>query len=499
MNKELIQSLVKKKWYVQGIAAVPVFVFAASISGIKACKKTLGYGYSKFIYDFQEDYLELYYSREDLHYMCDEFMKRYKKDKNYLNWLDEKSNEEKKPFFKYMKEHLNSLSRLDDTVLLDHYKKFANMFYFAFGASHLVEGISLTTDVVFKDLLLKSLQKIGKADKFTQYFTELTQPTRKMFFPEFNKSMSDMIDYYKKHQKQNNHKEPFLEDKKLKKMVDAHVKRFFWIRSQWDKAREYTQQDVIDEIKDAVDKNEQITVTTDAQLKKNLLRKKKLFKELNLSQELIDLVEITDFVTYWQDQRKIVILSGVYAFQQFVYEIAKRFKVDSRDLKYLLADEVNADDIGSIKNINLRERRKASIFIHYEDQLEVFTGNRYKEIKAMLVKQHKEDDVKELNGMCASLGSVTGRVKVCINAAEISKVEKGDILVTSMTRPEFVPAMKKAAAIITDEGGITSHAAVISRELKIPCVIGTKIATKVLKDGDLVMVNANHGIVKILK
>ncbi|MBI2136109.1 hypothetical protein HYU06_03490 [Candidatus Woesearchaeota archaeon] len=431
--------------------------------------------------------------------MCDEFMKRYKKDKDYLDWLDKKSNEEKKPFFKYMAEQLNKMSKLNDEQLLTHYKKFANMFYFAFGASHLVEGISLTTDVVFKDLLLKALQKIGKVDKFTEYFTELTQPTRKMFFPEFNKSMLKMVEYYKKHQKENNRKEPSLEDKKLKALVDAHIKRFFWIKSQWDKAREYTADDVISEIKEAVDKNEQITITTDSQLKKNILLKKKLFKELNLSHELIDLVEITDFVTFWQDQRKIVILSGVYAFQQFVDEIAKRFKVDSRDLKYLLADEVNPDDVGSIKNTNLKERRKASIFIHCEDQLEVFTGDRYKEIKSMLVRQHKEDDVKELNGMCASLGNVTGKVKVCINAAEIFKVEKGDILVTSMTRPEFVPAMKRAAAIITDEGGITSHAAVISRELKIPCVIGTKIATKVLKDGDLVIVNANHGIVKILK
>ena len=68
-----------------------------------------------------------------------------------------------------------------------------------------------------------------------------------------------------------------------------------------------------------------------------------------------------------------------------------------------------------------------------------------------------------------------------------------------MTRPEFVQAMKKAVAVVTDEGGITCHAAIVSRELNIPCIIGTKIATQVLNNGDLVEVNANHGIVKILK
>lgn len=68
-----------------------------------------------------------------------------------------------------------------------------------------------------------------------------------------------------------------------------------------------------------------------------------------------------------------------------------------------------------------------------------------------------------------------------------------------MTSPEYVFAMKKASAAITDTGGLTSHAAIVSRELDIPCIVGTKIATKILKDGDLVEVDANKSIVKIIK
>ena len=79
------------------------------------------------------------------------------------------------------------------------------------------------------------------------------------------------------------------------------------------------------------------------------------------------------------------------------------------------------------------------------------------------------------------------------------KLEIGDILVSPMTRPELMPAVKRAAAIVTDEGGITCHAAIVSRELGIPCIIGTKNATRILKDGDKVEVDANHGVVKILK
>ena len=79
-----------------------------------------------------------------------------------------------------------------------------------------------------------------------------------------------------------------------------------------------------------------------------------------------------------------------------------------------------------------------------------------------------------------------------------SKFNDNEILVASMTRPEYVPLMKKAKAIITDEGGITCHAAVVSRELKVPCIIGTQIATTKLSDGDFVEVDADNGIVRIL-
>ena len=91
-----------------------------------------------------------------------------------------------------------------------------------------------------------------------------------------------------------------------------------------------------------------------------------------------------------------------------------------------------------------------------------------------------------------------GKVKIVFNREELGKVEQGDILVAPMTTPWYLPAIKKAVAIITDEGGITCHAAIVSRELGVPCIIGTKIATKVLKDGDFVEVNAHKGVVRRL-
>ena len=97
------------------------------------------------------------------------------------------------------------------------------------------------------------------------------------------------------------------------------------------------------------------------------------------------------------------------------------------------------------------------------------------------------------------MGHAKGRVKIVIRPSDMGKMNKGDILVSIATDPDIVSAMKKAAAIVTEQGGVTSHAAIVSRELGIPCVIGTKIATKVLHDGDLVEVDATKGIIKVLK
>ncbi len=104
-----------------------------------------------------------------------------------------------------------------------------------------------------------------------------------------------------------------------------------------------------------------------------------------------------------------------------------------------------------------------------------------------------------IHGQPAFKGKVRGIVRVVLNVNSNAKFIDGEILVAGMTRPEYVPLMKKAIAVVTDEGGITCHAAIVSRELKIPCITGTKIATRVLRDGDLVEVNADSGVVKILK
>ena len=145
---------------------------------------------------------------------------------------------------------------------------------------------------------------------------------------------------------------------------------------------------------------------------------------------------------------------------------------------------------------------KGKLYIVQSRPITTLTGKKEAEGgrrgKGMTETKEKKDmsDAKILvQGLGASPGAGTGKVRILKTSKEIKNMERGEILVTEMTTPDFVPGMKKAAAIITDTGGMTSHAAIVSRELGIPCIVGTGNATQVLKDGMEVTVDGSHGMV----
>ena len=122
-------------------------------------------------------------------------------------------------------------------------------------------------------------------------------------------------------------------------------------------------------------------------------------------------------------------------------------------------------------------------------------GAKVQESKSMTTTDHKVI----VKGLPASPGKVSGRVHVILDPSRIDEFKEGEILVTEMTAPDWVPAMKKAKAIVTDSGGMTCHASIVSRELGIPCIVGTKsrgeAATVTIPDGIDVTIDATHGVV----
>ena len=100
-----------------------------------------------------------------------------------------------------------------------------------------------------------------------------------------------------------------------------------------------------------------------------------------------------------------------------------------------------------------------------------------------------------LKGIVASPGVAKGKVKVLLSPADTVKMQEGNILVAPCTNPQLISAILQASAIVTEIGGILSHAAIVSRELSIPCIVGVKDATKILRDNMEIIVNGNEGII----
>jgi pyruvate,water dikinase len=170
--------------------------------------------------------------------------------------------------------------------------------------------------------------------------------------------------------------------------------------------------------------------------------------------------------------------------------------------RYKLKHLVVGSEIGGLTGkVNARkiyqERKKRGFTIKQKgNKIVLFTGTKKEDFHENKIL----DDNRTIKGMPTYQGRVRGKVKIILDSyREGRKFKEGMILVTSMTTPDFVALIKRSKAIVTDEGGLLCHAAIVSRELKKPCIIGTKIATQVLKDGDLVEVDAHKGLVKILK
>ena len=157
-------------------------------------------------------------------------------------------------------------------------------------------------------------------------------------------------------------------------------------------------------------------------------------------------------------------------------------------------------EIKNPPSLEILKVRKKSFVVIGEEFAEQTTIRKYlaKHPEYHLHIEIPPADSSTLIGQVGNKGYAKGIVRIMKRKEQISEAQEGDIIVSTMTTPDFVPAMQKAAAIITDEGGITCHAAIVARELNKPCVIGTKFATEILKDGDEVGVDADNGIVKIL-
>jgi phosphohistidine swiveling domain-containing protein len=180
--------------------------------------------------------------------------------------------------------------------------------------------------------------------------------------------------------------------------------------------------------------------------------------------------------------------------------ISKKENIEAEPLGAMLPEELLAyAKSGKLPPLKiLKERHDYAVLLSDRKENKLVLGE---EARSIIEKISAIDagGTMDIKGSIANKGKVVGRVRKIFMEKDMKNFISGEILVTTMTRPEWLPIMKIAAGFVTDAGGVLSHAAIVSRELDKPCIIGTKIATQVLHDGDLVEVDADKGVVRIIK
>ena len=223
-----------------------------------------------------------------------------------------------------------------------------------------------------------------------------------------------------------------------------------------------------------------------------------LAKTFRLSEEQERRLHFFRFNTNFRDTRKRYNQTANYILITLAKRLAEREGVEEA-LAYCLflwelADAYKQGLTDMLPLLQKRLAHGAAIWTPEPGAIEIIEGPRAHDLWRAVEDTFATQE--ELHGSGACPGTARGPAKIMLNQAAFHRFNEGDILVAPMTRPEYLPLMKKAAAIVTDEGGLTCHAAIVSRELGKPCVIGTQIASRTLKDGDLVEVDADKGVVR---
>ncbi|HLC48703.1 MAG TPA: PEP-utilizing enzyme [Candidatus Norongarragalinales archaeon] len=504
-----------RKNYVQATESVIQLIWIPGVATGRLLRDRLGIGYDSIIGIFRNDFTQWLYDEADLKKLTEFVMEKQGKDGSYIEGLIRLWKRTDLRKFEVECKRLDGVKfgEIPDEKLLQLYNEYVAAYYAEWAIPIVADAISLHSESLARHELIRLLKSLGRQKEFSGHFPILTAPIGMSFA---NEERMDLLKILGKAQKMpigremckkgkvERIKQRDLEIRLLRKpiifsLLKIHAQKYHWIRNSYLMARNLGPADFASELAELLIEGRDAEVEmgkTRKSLKIAKSEKAKAIRILGVAGKLALVLGIIEKFASWQDERKKYNLIGDHYLYNFLVEIAKRMGVGYYDVAYSTPEELAEwFGRGKIDVKLLRTRRKFGAMIVSTCITGVYCGKDAAKLEKIL-KLEKGSSVSDVRGQCASIGRVEGFVKIVNNSREMDKMRKGDILVSSMTRPELVPAMKKAAAIVTDEGGITSHAAIVSRELGIPCIIGTKVATKVFKDGDFVEVNANHGVIR---
>jgi len=443
----------------------------SSIFGMsdKLSNKFVGTNYRHFIIYAKFPELTFLYDENDIERVGKGYFKTIKSEKILSDWISLHSKLYRQRLAKTGTVKPEKLKKLNLRRLASLAQKLIKELDVSTSFSHTIEGIAAVTEQMLKNILETRLQYTPEN---LQLLSAPLQPSylaqSRMLLKEISSS----------------------DGSKRERLAEKFLKDFAWIKSTYAQGQNLNKKEVLKLSKKPA---KTVKAMDYRQIARN---KNRLIKNLKLKPAELFVVKTIELVSLWQDNRKKNILRTVSRLELVLSEIAKRLNIKAGALKFLCPQEINFLNLQSGNFLSqLAKRFPEAVYYLDGKSTHIFTRDEARLIAKRLLSK-KPSAATQLKGMVANKGTAKGKVRIVFTVNDLAKVKKGEILVASMTRPEFLPAMQKAAAFVTDEGGITSHAAIVSREMDKPCVIGTKFATEIFKDGDVAEVDANHGVVK---
>ena len=433
----------------------------------------------------------IYVDRVSLNYEKEEMLKRHEENPNYLYEIVNKCEKDWIKIFKFTKKIKTSdLGKYSDDKIKE---------LFIAGCELLTNlGTYLTFPHSIQSYLEENVMNgikhsIKDIEKVQEYFNILTTTSKQ------NTSYFEQIGILKLAVLYNQKNKI---DNELDLKIEEYLDNFGIIGVKNGVGEVWTKEEVIERIKQLSKENPRRKLNELLKLPEFQNDKAdNLLIELKADKKFRDIVNVTRLYVYFRNLRTDAISQGFALMYPLFSEIARRNNLELSDIIECTPEEIATFKFPP-KEI-IKSRNENSIVRGIDGKLYYIYGNSAKIAiekieKIIYDKEFNFKNKDQIKGVIGNKGISKGRVKIVMNNKEFNKVERGDIIVAPMTTPDYVTILEKASAIITDEGGITSHASVISRELGIPSIIGTKIASRFLHDGDLVEVNANLGVVRIL-
>ncbi len=340
-----------------------------------------------------------------------------------------------------------------------------------------------------ENYLRRQLKEKGLKKRFAEFFSALVSPT----IPSFaTREEQELIKIAVKAQQKG--------IPAMQRELEKHTNEFFWL--PYDYESEIWGKEYFESVLRELIKKPAADLKAQAKRQKNQFgelkqKQKKFIHEAGIDLQHKQLFQVMQDASQAMDLKKEVLTQSHWYKNSLMKEIAKRLHIPFYHTYFIVPGEMKTGLLeGKLDKKGIETRQQHCVSICQDGKTVIETEENAKAWEQKVVTQTAVEESKELHGTCACPGSAIGKARVLLNSNQIHEMREGEILVAQATTPDFVPAMKKAKAIITNEGGITSHAAIVSRELGVPCIVGVANATKLIKTGELIEVHAASGTIK---